>query len=186
MINQFLIVGLGNPGSQYAFSRHNAGFLFLDKLAEKFNVTFQSKDFLSFCKFQCNDSVVFLLKPQTYMNLSGKAVGFLKSFYKINADNIIVFHDDIDLEFARCKLKFAGGNGGHNGLKDIDKFISNQYWRFRFGVGRPNNNDNVSSYVLSDFSLDELDIIKKNSEVVFNNFEFFLKKDQQKISSLFK
>ena len=120
------------------------------------------------------------------MNLSGKAVGFLKSFYKINADNIIVFHDDIDLEFARCKLKFAGGNGGHNGLKDIDKFISNQYWRFRFGVGRPNNNDNVSSYVLSDFSLDELDIIKKNSEVVFNNFEFFLKKDQQKISSLFK
>ena len=74
----------------------------------------------------------------------------------------------------------------NNEEKDIDKFISNQYWRFRFGVGRPNNNDNVSSYVLSDFSLDELAIIKKNSEVVFNNFEFFLKKDQQKISSLFK
>ncbi len=186
MINQFLIVGLGNPGSQYAFSRHNTGFLFLDKLAEKFNVTFQSKDFLSFCKFQCNDSMVFLLKPQTYMNLSGKAVGFVKSFYKINTENIIVFHDDIDLEFARCKFKFAGSNGGHNGLKDIDKFLSNQYWRFRFGVGRPSNSDNVASYVLSDFSLDELQIIERNAALVFSNFELFLKKDQKKISSLFK
>lgn len=185
-MNQFLIVGLGNPGSQYTFSRHNTGFLFLDKLSDKFNVSFQSKDFLSICKFELNGYVVFLLKPQTYMNLSGKAVSFIKSFYKIKDDDVIVFHDDLDLKFSRCKFKFAGSSGGHNGLKDIDKFISNQYWRFRFGIDRPTDNVNISSYVLSNFSASELEKISQTAEIVFDNFDLFLKKDQKKISSLFR
>ncbi len=155
----YLFIGLGNPGLKYMYNRHNIGYLIIDKIYEvyKFPKFLQKKNsFLSIKKIE--NQKVILLKPTTFMNLSGVSVQNIKSFYNIKNENIFVFHDEIDLKPSEIKIKKGGGNNGHNGLKSIDNFIGNDYYRIRIGVGRPANNmlykksEIVSNWVLSDFS----------------------------------
>jgi len=156
-----LIVGLGNPGVKYQNNRHNIGFLVIDYLIDQFNPSKLSSKF----KGELYKTHEYLfLKPLTFMNLSGESVKLVKDFYKINNDDIIVIHDDIDLNIGALKFKKGGSNGGHNGLKSIDKLIENDYWRIRIGVGRPERKEQVVSYVLSDFEEDEFLCVKKNFE----------------------
>jgi len=153
-----LIVGLGNPGAEYANTRHNIGFMVIDELLKKFNATsVSSSTFLGECyKFQ--NSLVssenhFLLKPMTYMNLSGNSVIKVKNFYK--QESVVVIHDDLDLPFGALRFKNGGGHGGHNGLKSIDANIGREYIRVRMGIGKPEHKGEVASYVLSNFTNEE-------------------------------
>jgi len=146
-----LIVGLGNPGSEYEQTRHNIGFMVIDKLVTKLNATkLSSSSFSGICYKAQNH---FLLKPLTYMNLSGESVIKVKNFYK--QDEVVVIHDDLDLPFGSLRFKKGGGHGGHNGLKSIDSKIGKEYIRVRMGIGKPEHKGEVASYVLSDFSADE-------------------------------
>jgi len=156
-----LIVGLGNPGKKYEFNRHNIGFLAVDYLIDEFKASKISSKFKGEL-FKAGEYL--FLKPNTFMNLSGESVVLVKDFYKIDNEDIIVIHDDIDLKVGALKFKRGGSSGGHNGLKSIDQYIGNDYYRVRIGVGRPERKDEVVKYVLSDFSKEELDCIKKNFE----------------------
>ena len=143
-----LIVGLGNPGPAYAQNRHNIGFMVIDELIRR-----QSAQKLSSSSFNgelFKFSNHFLLKPLTYMNLSGNSILAVKKFYKV--DEVVVIHDDLDLPFGALRFKFGGGHGGHNGLKSTDEKISREYARVRLGIGKPEHKGEVASYVLSDFS----------------------------------
>ena len=158
----FLLVGLGNPGKTYANNRHNIGFMILESLEKFYDTPKFTKKFKSeYLKTNINENVVFLLKPMTYMNDSGIAVKEIKDFYNISVDNIFVFHDEIDLNPGDVRVKKGGSHNGHNGLKSIDQFIGKNYNRVRMGVSRPsklyenNINENVSNWVLSDFTLDD-------------------------------
>ena len=154
-----LIVGLGNPGPTYSKNRHNIGFLIVDKLIEDFNASdISSKKFYGNL-YKKGD--ILLLKPTTFMNLSGKSVQSVASFYKINSDDILVIHDEIDLPYGAIRIKKSGGNGGHNGLKSIDSLIGKDYYRLRVGVGKPKKKEMVASYVLSDFNEDEQKSLEK-------------------------
>lgn len=179
-MNELLLVGLGNPGFQYQNNRHNVGFLVLDSVADKFGVSFATKGESSFGCFAYMGRKVIFLKPQTFMNLSGKSVSYIANFYKLTPDNVIVIHDDLDLKFGTCKVKFAGSSGGHNGLKSIDSCISNQYWRFRIGIDRPANKDLVVSYVLGNLSETELEKIEDIAKKTYQNFEYLISNDKQK------
>jgi PTH1 family peptidyl-tRNA hydrolase len=143
-----LLVGLGNPGSDYEHTRHNIGFMVIDELRKRFTTTNVSKSaFLGDCyKFQNH----FLLKPHTFMNLSGDSVIKVKNFYK--CEEVVVIHDDLDLPFGSLRFKRGGGHGGHNGLKSIDSRIGKEYIRVRMGIGKPEHKGEVASYVLSEFS----------------------------------
>jgi|TARA_B110000037_G_scaffold207452_1_gene254439 PTH1 family peptidyl-tRNA hydrolase len=158
----FLLVGLGNPGKTYANNRHNIGFMILESLEKFYNTPKFTKKFKSeYLKTNINENIVFLLKPMTYMNDSGIAVKEIKDFYNISVDNIFVFHDEIDLNPGDVRVKKGGSHNGHNGLKSIDQFIGKNYNRVRMGVSRPsklyenNINENVSNWVLSDFTLED-------------------------------
>ncbi|MBW8310176.1 MAG: aminoacyl-tRNA hydrolase [Candidatus Paracaedibacteraceae bacterium] len=152
----YLIVGLGNPGSQYSLNRHNIGFMALDVIADIQNFpSFKSKFFAHISEGRLNQHKVILLKPQTYMNLSGKSVAEASKFYKIPIDNIYVFHDDLDLQPGRVKIKLGGGAGGHNGLRSLDQCIGQNYWRVRLGIGHPGFKDAVHDYVLGNFHKDD-------------------------------
>ena len=156
-----LFVGLGNPGERYKLTRHNVGFMVLDKLIQKTTVEGWDKKFDSFFnKIIIDQKSIILLKPLTFMNVSGHAVQKVKKFYDIEPNNIIIIHDDIDLELGKIKLKKGGGDGGHNGLKSIIKLIGSEFNRIRIGVGRPEK-INISSYVLNDFHEEEISLLKK-------------------------
>lgn len=152
-----LFVGLGNPGSEYADTRHNVGFMVIDELLRRHSYVNASKSAFEGELFKLQDN--FLLKPQTYMNLSGKSISAVKQFYKI--DDVVVIHDDLDLPFGALRFKFAGGHGGHNGLKSTDGAISKEYLRVRMGIGRPENKGEVASYVLAPFSSTEKDHLQE-------------------------
>jgi len=153
-----LLVGLGNPGKDYARNRHNIGFMVLEEIAKAYNFTPWRSRF----KGEISEGLIegqkcLLLKPQTFMNLSGEAVQAASSFYKIDLKDIIVFHDEIDLPAAKIKIKTDGGNAGHNGLKSISQHVGNAYTRVRMGVGRPVQKSQVANFVLKDFSKDDAD-----------------------------
>lgn len=151
-----LLVGLGNPGQQYAMNRHNIGFMALDAIAQEYDFpAFRNKYDAEYSEKTIDSVKVVLLKPQTFMNLSGKSVGKVMQFYKLKPDQIYVFHDDLDLAPGKVRIKTGGGNGGHNGLKSIDGLIGNAYHRIRLGIGRPALRGQVSSYVLSNFTQDD-------------------------------
>ncbi len=144
-----LIVGLGNPGKQYENTRHNIGFRVIDSLVNDFGARDISK--LSFEGKLFKTSNILFLKPTTFMNLSGKSVQAVKNFYKIDIEDIIVIHDDIDLPFSALRFKKGGGHGGHNGLRSIDSMIGKEYSRVRMGVGKPEHKSQVVDYVLANF-----------------------------------
>jgi len=167
-----LIVGLGNIGREYEATRHNFGFLLLDKIIDDYRLMSQGKKFRSeVFSGEINGKKILALKPQTFMNLSGAAVAEAANFYKIAPENIIVLHDDVDLEFGRIKAKIGGGHGGHNGLRSIDEAVGKDYMRIRLGVGRPANKEySTADYVLGKFSKDELNALEKINEKISKNF----------------
>ncbi len=147
-----LVVGLGNPGQEYAATRHNAGFQWLDQLTAAHQLTFhaQTKFHGHVARLTQANQDIHLLKPQTFMNLSGRAVLAVAQFYKIEAAQILVVHDELDLPPGSAKLKLGGGHGGHNGLKDIITHLgSKEFWRLRLGVGHPGDRAAVVNYVLN-------------------------------------
>ncbi len=152
-----LIVGLGNPGSAYASTRHNIGFMVIDELVRRTSATPISKASFEGELFKSKDN--YLLKPMTFMNISGRSIVQVKNFYKI--DKVLVIHDDLDLPFGALRFKFAGGHGGHNGLKSTDEAISKEYARVRMGIGKPSHKGEVSSFVLAPFSEDEKQHLEK-------------------------
>lgn len=143
-------MGLGNPGLDYVTTRHNVGFWFIDMLADKFkfSLRMEGKFFAEVGKFRFEDNDVWLLKPQTFMNLSGKSVLALASFYKILPNEILVVHDELDFAPGIAKLKLGGGAGGHNGLRSIESVIGKDTWRLRIGIGHPGDKNKVVSFVL--------------------------------------
>jgi peptidyl-tRNA hydrolase, PTH1 family len=146
-----LIVGLGNPGAEYESTRHNAGFWWVDEFARKHGIQFrdESKFHGQVARVQTHGRDTWLLKPQTFMNASGRAVAALALFYKILPDEILVVHDELDLPPGSAKLKLGGGHGGHNGLKDIIAHLSTRdFWRLRIGIGHPGERSEVVNYVL--------------------------------------
>jgi PTH1 family peptidyl-tRNA hydrolase len=182
-----LIAGLGNPGQQYADTRHNVGFAAVDHLQHCFNFSWTkaTKFNAEVANGTFNSHKILLAKPLSYMNLSGNSLQSICSYYKIPVSDLIVIHDDIDLTLGSVKLKLAGSSGGHNGLKSIDSNLGNNYLRIRIGVGRPlNANIDVADYVLGNFSKDEegkidhaLKLIADNFDLIFNKkFEEFKKK----------
>ncbi|HHF3476696.1 Peptidyl-tRNA hydrolase [Haemophilus influenzae] len=160
-----LIVGLGNPGDKYTDTRHNAGEWLIERLARRFNVSLnpENKFFGKTVRTLLNGKEVRLLVPTTFMNLSGKAVGALASFYRIKPEEILVIHDELDLPAGTAKLKQGGGHGGHNGLKDIVAQLgnNNNFYRLRIGIGHPGHRDLVASYVLNKPSPADRDALEK-------------------------
>jgi len=145
-----LIAGLGNPGAEYADTRHNIGFMAVDAIAVRYKLSSWKKKFKGMATSA--DSFL-LLKPHTFMNLSGESVGEAMRFHKLAPENVIVFHDDLDLLPGQVKIKQGGGAGGHNGLKSIDAHIGKDYWRVRLGIGHPGvKGEAVLNYVLSSFA----------------------------------
>ena len=147
-----LIVGLGNPSKEYEQTRHNAGFWFIDELAWQWKVSLKEdkKYFGEVARVSRAEGDVWLLKPLTFMNLSGKAVGALAQFYKIKPEEILAVHDELDIPCGRIRLKRGGGNGGHNGLKDIQaKLGTADFYRLRLGIDHPGDKALVSAYVLN-------------------------------------
>lgn len=149
-----LIVGLGNIGEKYQLTRHNVGFLVIDEMTKKLTTSNINKSNFKADVFKAGYNL--FAKPKTYMNLSGEAVHAIKEYYKIDNENIIVIHDDLDLPFGAVKFKIGGGHGGHNGLKSIDSYIGKEYTRVRIGIGKPLDKEDVANYVLSNFSKEEL------------------------------
>jgi len=148
-----LLVGLGNPGSGYAGNRHNIGFMALDEMARTHRATPWRAKFQGFaCELALNGEKAILLKPLTYMNESGRAVGEAMRFYKIAPEDVVTFHDELDLPPGKLRVKLGGGNAGHNGLKSITAHCGNEYWRARMGIGHPGDKARVHAYVLSDFA----------------------------------
>lgn len=146
-----LFVGLGNPGAEYEDTRHNAGFWWIDALARELNVNLvpDKSYFGKVAKAQFKGQTVWLLEPQTFMNLSGKSVGALAKFFKINPQEILVAHDELDVVPGQAKLKFGGSHAGHNGLRDIHAQLgTGDYWRLRLGIGHPGVKAEVIHWVL--------------------------------------
>lgn len=147
-----MIVGLGNPGSEYEQTRHNAGFWFIDELAWQYKATLkeEKKFFGSVARISISGSDLWLLKPSTFMNRSGQAVAALAQFYKIKPEEILVVHDELDIPCGRIKFKLGGGNGGHNGLKDIQARLGTpDFYRLRLGIDHPGDRNLVVGYVLN-------------------------------------
>lgn len=152
----YLFVGLGNPGHEYAQNRHNVGFMCVDEIRESYGFPPEKSKFSGLCtEGQIDHKKVLLFKPLTYMNRVGRAVGDVLRFFKIPSQHLLVFHDDLDLAPGKVRVKWGGGPGGHNGLKDLDAHVGSNYWRVRIGIGRPHHKGAVTSYVLSDFSKDD-------------------------------
>lgn len=147
-----MIVGLGNPGAEYEQTRHNAGFWFIDELAWQYKATLkeEKKFFGSVARISISGSDLWLLKPSTFMNRSGQAVAALAQFYKIKPEEILVVHDELDIPCGRIKFKLGGGNGGHNGLKDIQARLGTpDFYRLRLGIDHPGDRNLVVGYVLN-------------------------------------
>lgn len=158
-----LFAGLGNPGNQYEDTRHNAGFWWIDHICGMTGVRLNAepKFFGIAGKMNVSGNEAWLLKPTTFMNLSGRSVSALAKFYKIPPEAILIIHDELDLPPGTCKLKKGGGHGGHNGLKDINAQLgSNEYWRLRIGIGHPGDRSAVLNYVLHSPSKNEMHVIE--------------------------
>ena len=162
----FLFVGLGNPAPNSENNRHNIGFKIIDAINSKFKLSKQKPKFKGLLTTgNINEKKVYAIKPLTFMNNSGICIRELIEYFKIEAENIIVFHDDLDIDFGKIKTKFGGSSAGHNGIESIDKFIGTDYSRVRIGIGKPNEKIAVSDYVLKDFDDEE----KEQLETLKNN-----------------
>ncbi len=145
------IVGLGNPGPKFQRHRHNIGFLVVDECARRHHAQWQQKDFLDVAEIQLHGNKVFLIKPQTFMNTSGKVIPWLQK-KGVAPENIMVIHDELEKSFGHLSVKFGGSARGHNGLRSIIDYCGKDFHRLRFGIGRPERKEDVGDWVLSNFS----------------------------------
>ena len=179
-----LLVGLGNPTPNSQNNRHNIGFKIVDAINKKFSLSKQKPKFKGLLTTgTIGEKKIYAIKPLTFMNNSGICIRELLEYFKIDAENVIVFHDDLDVEFGKIKAKFGGSSAGHNGIASIDKFIGKEYSRVRIGIGKPENKISVSDYVLNDFNEDEqihLDLITNN---IINSLNILIDKKLDLFSS---
>ncbi|MEW5421313.1 aminoacyl-tRNA hydrolase [Amorphus sp. 3PC139-8] len=153
-----LLVGLGNPGPRYAGNRHNVGFMALDRIHDRLRLpAWRTRRNAEIAEATVGDDKVLLLKPQTYMNESGQAVGEAMRFYKLTPSDVVVVYDDLDLQPGKFRMKAGGGHGGHNGLRSVNAHIGDGYRRLRIGIGHPGHKDAVVPYVLHDFAKADAD-----------------------------
>ena len=183
-----LIVGLGNPGAEYANTRHNAGFILVEKLAGQWKTNWanERKFFARVAKAERSGKKVLLCEPQTFMNLSGEAVGALVGFYQVPLVNILVAVDDADLPFGEIRLRPGGGSGGHHGLESLTQHLaSKEYARLRIGIGRKDDARQISNYVLGKFESSENELLEKVLERAAGQIECWLSHGLQKAMNQF-
>ena len=173
----FLFVGLGNPTPNSENNRHNIGFKIIDAINRKFGLSKQKPKFKGLLTTgNINEKKIYAIKPLTFMNNSGICIRELIEYFKINAEDVIVFHDDLDIDFGKVKAKFGGSSAGHNGIESIDKFIGKDYSRVRIGISKPKTKIAVSDYVLKDFDEDEKEELKKITDSIIESLFILLDK----------
>ena len=179
-----LFVGLGNPTPNSENNRHNIGFKIIDAINQKFSLSKQKPKFKGLLTTgNINNKKIYAIKPLTFMNNSGTCIRELLEYFKIDAENVIVFHDDFDIDFGKIKVKFGGSSGGHHGVESIDKFIGKEYSRVRIGIGKPNSKIAVTDYVLKNFDEDEMQKLKKITINITDSLSILLDKKLDLFSS---
>ncbi len=179
-----LFVGLGNPTPDSENNRHNIGFKIIDSINKSFGLTKQKPKFKGLLTTgNIGDKKVYAIKPLTFMNNSGICIRELIEYFKINAEDVIVFHDDLDVEFGKIKAKFGGSSAGHNGISSIDKFIGKDYSRVRIGIGKPSRNIDVADYVLQNFDEEEKINIERISKNITESISILVEKKLDLFSS---
>ena len=179
-----LLVGLGNPGPNNVNNRHNIGFKIIDAINKQFNLSKQKPKFKGLLTTgNIEDKKVYAIKPLTFMNNSGVAIKELIEYFKIDAKNVIVFHDDMDIDLGKVKAKVGGGSAGHNGIESIDKSIGKDYSRVRVGIGHPKDNKKVNSHVLEDFNENEEEKIQDITENIVKLIPTLINKKMDLFSS---
>jgi len=179
-----LLVGLGNPTPGSENNRHNIGFKMIDAINRKFGLSKQKPKFKGLLTTgNINGKKVYAIKPLTFMNNSGICIRELIEYFKIDSENIIVFHDDLDIDFGKVKAKFGGSSAGHNGIESIDKFIGKEYSRVRIGIGKPKTKANISDHVLKDFDNDEILELEKITNIIINSIPILIDKKLDLFSS---
>ena len=181
-----LIVGLGNPGPKYSWTRHNAGFIVLDRFAALAGIPVTKKSFAGlYGEGDFKGNRLLLLKPQTYMNLSGRSVAAALGFHKLETSDLLVIHDELDIPFGQVKLKDGGGHGGHNGLRSLHQELGNgNYSRLRIGISKPLHGD-MADYVLTNFNKNELAALPQLVDGAVDALELFLSEGLPKTMSLY-
>ena len=179
-----LLVGLGNPNPNNANNRHNIGFLVIDEINKKFKLSKQKPKFKGLLTTgNINEQKVYAIKPLTFMNSSGICIKELIEYFKIDVKNVFVFHDDMDIDLGKVKVKFGGSSAGHNGIESIDKNIGKNYSRIRIGIGRPEKNSTGSDHVLNNFSNEEMNNVKNVTKNIMESLSTLISKDLDLFSS---
>ena len=179
-----LLVGLGNPTPDSKDNRHNIGFKVIDAINQKFSLSKQKPKFKGLLTTgNILNKKVYAIKPLTFMNNSGVCIRELIEYFKIGVEDIVVFHDDLDIDFGKIKAKFGGSSAGHNGIESIDKFVGKDYSRVRIGIGKPDSKISSSEYVLNNFSEDEKKELKKITDNIIESFSILIDKKLDLFSS---
>ncbi len=175
-----LIVGLGNPGKQYENTRHNMGFFYIDKYADKKGVIINKEKFNGlYAEFNCNNEKIILLKPLSYINLSGEVIKKYVDYFNIDLKNMLIICDDLDTELGKYRLRATGSSGGHNGLKNIEALLNTKdYYRLKIGISNDKLID-TKDYVLSKINNDDMQVVNDNSEIICNIIDDFINMDFQ-------
>ena len=179
-----LLVGLGNPGPNYDNNRHNIGFKVIDAINQQFSLSKQKPKFKGLLTTgNIDNKKVYAIKPLTFMNNSGTCIKELIDYFKIDAKNVFVFHDDLDIDLGKVKAKFGGSSAGHHGIESIDKSIGKDYSRVRIGIGHPKQKKKVNNHVLEDFKEDEEEKIKEITENIVKQIPTLIDKKMELFSS---
>ena len=179
-----LFVGLGNPNPNSENNRHNVGFKIIDAINQKFKLSKQKPKFKGLLTTgNINSKKVYAIKPLTFMNNSGVCIRELIEYFKIDASDVIVFHDDLDIDFGKIKAKFGGSSAGHNGITSIDKFIGKEYSRIRIGIGKPITKSEIVDHVLNDFDEEEIKKLEKITDSITSSLPILLDKKLDLFSS---
>ena len=179
-----LFVGLGNPTPDSQNNRHNIGFKIIDALNNKYNLSKQKPKFKGLLTTgNIGNKKVYAIKPLTFMNNSGICIRELIEYFKMDAADVIVFHDDLDIDVGKIKAKFGGSSAGHNGIESIDKFIGKDYSRVRIGIGKPESKISISDYVLNDFNDEEKEKLENITENIITSLNILLDKKLELFSS---
>jgi peptidyl-tRNA hydrolase, PTH1 family len=179
-----LFVGLGNPTPDSENNRHNIGFKMIDSINQKFGLSKQKPKFKGLLTTgNINQKKVYAIKPLTFMNNSGICIRELIEYFKIEVEDVIVFHDDLDIDFGKIKAKFGGSSAGHNGIESIDKFIGKEYSRVRIGIGKPKTKMDVNDHVLNNFDKDEMLELEKITDNITNSISILIDKKLDLFSS---
>ncbi len=179
-----LFVGLGNPAPNSQDNRHNIGFKIIDAINRKFNLSKQKPKFKGLLTTgKIGDKKIYAIKPLTFMNNSGICIRELIEYFKIEVEDVIVFHDDLDIDFGKIKVKVGGSSAGHNGIESIDKFIGKDYSRVRIGIGKPDSKVSSADYVLANFNEEEKEQLEETTENILESLAILIDKKLELFSS---